>query len=499
MKIINFNFFLFLLLFINISSFSKVISIPFKLKKLQFSEYYNSNQFLYDYFKRELNLEINIGTPTQKINGILNQNYQCLTIEKDKLNNNYFPYKSSSFQEGLYNNFIFYKLKNGEDKFYFQEDKKGFKLSFTFDYNKNISNDSYSLVIGLSNPNGYYGRYYLNFCPNLLHDLKSKGKIKKTIWTIKYNNNEEGEFIIGDNLYEYEPNKYSKSQYLGGYYSQSHSLTFDSLYIQDKFDKTNYLISNNSNSKIREADIIINYGLIIGTSEYKNYIDKFFFNNLINKNICKIDKIKYIQDDTNKKFNNIEYFVYSCNKKEFKNNYFKNFPNLIFNSKKLEYNFELSNKDLFKVIQDRYYFLIVFKNENSSHPKELWNLGEPFYKKFTISGNLDSKIIGVYKAQIKNDEEEIDYENNINETTMKNYQKNIKRVLLYIIAIIIGIGLLFFAYFLGVRVRERRRKLANELKDDNYEYLPEKNKNINEDTNSTNKQQFIELNSKLGL
>ena len=54
------------------------------------------------------------------------------------------------------------------------------------------------------------------------------------------------------------------------------------------------------------------------------------------------------------------------------------------------------------------------------------------------------------------------------------------------------------AYYIGLIVREKRRKRANELKDDFYEYLPEKNKSINDISDESQKQQ-IELNSKLGL
>ena len=75
---------------------------------------------------------------------------------------------------------------------------------------------------------------------------------------------------------------------------------------------------------------------------------------------------------------------------------------------------------------------------------------------------------------------------------------NIKNIVKYTIAVCVGIFALFIAYYIGVTVREKRRKRANELKDDNYEYLPEKNKSINDISDDSKKQQ-IELNSKLGL
>ena len=45
-------------------------------------------------------------------------------------------------------------------------------------------------------------------------------------------------------------------------------------------------------------------------------------------------------------------------------------------------------------------------------------------------------------------------------------------------------------------MKERRKKRANELKDDNYEYLSE-NKNINDNKNYSKFQQFVEMNSNL--
>jgi len=69
----------------------------------------------------------------------------------------------------------------------------------------------------------------------------------------------------------------------------------------------------------------------------------------------------------------------------------------------------------------------------------------------------------------------------------------------YFIEIIIGIGITFIAYYIGVTIKEKRKKSANELKDENYEYMPEKYKDINEISNTNKKEKLVELNSKLGL
>ena len=72
-------------------------------------------------------------------------------------------------------------------------------------------------------------------------------------------------------------------------------------------------------------------------------------------------------------------------------------------------------------------------------------------------------------------------------------------ILKYFIEIIVVIAIALVAYYIGVTVNEKRKKRANELKDDNYEYLSDSNKDINQIKNETKTKQFVELNSKLGF
>jgi hypothetical protein len=235
----------------------------------------------------------------------------------------------------------------------------------------------------------------------------------------------------------------------------------------------------------------INSGVIIGTREYKNYIDSNFFNNLIKRKICQVDCVN-------------DYFIYSCNiefnkgtnQQNPSTNYYSEFPELIFNSKKLEYNFIFKSKDLFEQIFDKYYFLIVFENSTKSKSKDVWYLGEPFYRKYTFSVNIDAKTIGFYDKKV-NAKKENNTENNneINSTKIlddgddvnknnSNDNKSMNKILKYVIEIIIVIGIALLAYYIGVTVREKRKKRANELKDEIYEYFPEQNKDIDENNNN---------------
>ena len=79
---------------------SKIISIPFKFKETKSSYYiYNSTDFLNENFKKDLVLQMKIGTPFQKIDTYLNQDSSCFQFISSETNsdNDYCPYKSNSF------------------------------------------------------------------------------------------------------------------------------------------------------------------------------------------------------------------------------------------------------------------------------------------------------------------------------------------------------------------------------------------------------------------
>ena len=66
--IMNFFQFLLLIILLNVKIFTKKISIPFKFRKIE-RRYlsYKTKTFLNDYFKNDLILELNIGSPPLKL------------------------------------------------------------------------------------------------------------------------------------------------------------------------------------------------------------------------------------------------------------------------------------------------------------------------------------------------------------------------------------------------------------------------------------------------
>ena len=205
-----FLFFQFILILLYLPLSLSIISIPFKLNISNISKFYNSTDFYNDYFNRSILLEMNIGTPSNKINAALNIKTSCFYFSSnDSNNNNYYPIKSSSFKlEGKSERYK--DLRNANDIIYFQDIKQNQTLSFLLmnDTDINIMNNNYMPIIGLDYPYVTYGRLFFSPCPNIFHDLKQAKIIKKKIWSIKFNSKNNGEFIIGGELFEYNEEKF---------------------------------------------------------------------------------------------------------------------------------------------------------------------------------------------------------------------------------------------------------------------------------------------------
>ena len=138
----------------------------------------------------------------------------------------------------------------------------------------------------------------------------------------------------------------------------------------------------------------------------------------------------------------------------------------------MSYNFSLVAKDLFTIIPDnkRLLFNIEFNNET-----ENWEFGKPFFKKYHLVFDSDSKLIKYYI----NSNSEIN-QNNINDG--KIFMFFILTVIIFFFGILLG-KLLFNKY--------NRKIRANEL-EDNYSYNPKyiKEDNDMKDINSK-KENFI--------
>ena len=517
----NFINLILLIVYLNFPIYSKLISIPFKVKHNQ-RRYlsYKTKTFLGEYYKNDIILELNIGNENNKYDCILNQDSSCFIFNKkdDKsralINGFFSPKKSSSFRidKSQINNdnkivediFNFKSVEGKFDKYFIN-----FMLQGNYDeveINKNI----YLPEIGIRS----FKLKDTNSCPNFLFNLKSKNIINENILSIKYNisnetnKEDEGEILIGDDLDKYNLNYTKNYQYVKLYFQNKFSFEINSIYAQDKLN--NNIINDNITKyynfdKKREMILNINSGFIIGTLDFMNYIEEIFFKELIEKSICQKEQIKL--ENNNEKENendNSEFYIFSCYELPLKGkdgritynniNYYEIFPKIIFSSHTLGTNFEFTSDDLFKLIFNKFYFLIIFKSDNISQniDNDIWYFGQPFIKKYPTSINYDSKTIGFYLK--KDNKTNIIEEKKIQIKEEKNNGK-IKNVIICIgIILIVCIGL-YIAYYIGLKEREKIRKRANEMKDDDYEYITEINKDIN--GNNEKNQKILEMNSKI--
>ena len=465
----------------------KYFLIPFSIQKEKeySSEEYNINLFIQNNFYRNITFEFYIGTPPQKSTGIIINDNRCFELKLSEelysynnffnyINNKYRPKDSSTFsvnhKELRWNKGQYMTL--GSDLFNFG-DEKNYNLTFLFkkteeegiDVNK-IENQKYITKFGLNALTSFSG----DECPNFISDMRNKARLSKYLISFSFSNINTGHLVIGDELYNYNSKIYHKSQYNGAYTVNPNIINHNKELIIDS--------NNNKDITLNLTYAYLQYdlGVIIGTNEYKKIIDENFFNKLISEKICQINVYKLNETDY--------YYVYTCNENNLN---LKLFPKILFTSASYLFNFELNYKDLFvKKYDNKYYFLVLFKvnNEtNSTNIKEEWKMGSPFYKKYNFTINLDARMVGFYNPNIDFEEDkEINNENKTN-INNNNDNKDADKTTLIIIFSILGSVfvalLMFLSFYFGMKIKEGRKKRANELKEDNYEYYQEESKDEN--------------------
>ena len=122
-------------------------------------------------------------------------------------------------------------------------------------------------------------------------------------------------------------------------------------------------------------------------------------------------------------------------------------------------NLTFEAKDLFLEKDDNVYFFI----EYNSHKNDPWNMGSIFFEKFITVFNNDLKSIKILKKGIENDNN-----NNSNKS-------NMKKIVFIIVLIFLLSGLIFsfVGLFFGEKIYQSRKKKANELNDDEFDYSPQ--------------------------
>ena len=285
--------------------------------------------------------------------------------------------------------------------------------------------------------------YYMEESTNLITQLKAQKLISSYAFFIKYNkNNESGQIIIGSLPHQYDSNNFKEDYYSANYIDIDDD---DLPNWKKKFDSIKYGVTD-INSFYKKVEFSIDSGFILTSKANKDFFDEKFFKNEKYKNYCNEELIG-------------NYYIKYC-----KESVIKEFKNLTFNFVSLQNDnlekLEFDYKDLFikpNENDDRYYFQIVFQTGYIQ-----WVLGRPLFKKYQMVFDQNKKIFGFY--------------NQTGNGNGNDDEKDDKISTAWILVIILGIILVFI---IGVGVfcflkykSENRKKKANELLDDNYEYNP---------------------------
>ena len=298
---------------------------------------------------------------------------------------------------------------------------------------------------------------------SFINQLKKISGSSTYSWTLKYTSQDEGLFIFGDiidneNIILEENNKIKniETNYDLIYSSNVFNTKLFWKIYSDKLFFGNYILGENENSYID-----INIPFILLKREYYRHIKESIFKKYLEEKICNMHIPEY------------KLSAISCDKKLFleKTNNLKILPSLTFNIKQYNLNLTFNPNDLFMTQGDRIYFMLA---HNSYRDRDI-TIGNILLKKYHIIFDEDSKLMKILKNS----------NNNVENYKENNNDKSDKTILIVILAIILS-GLIFGILGLkyGKKIYQARKRKANELDDDNYDYLQYKlKKDINFDKN----------------
>ena len=279
----------------------------------------------------------------------------------------------------------------------------------------------------------------------------------------------KGNLILGDLPHNIFPDKYSKEDFVTMKKTSSSSFwthNMNKIEVQTNNTKKDIQITN---TKVHTFYEFYN---VIGTLEFINQIKELFLDELIENKKCfrgKFTQNLFSYDDIN--------FFYCDISVE--NILIQNLSGIKFYSKDFDYTFELTKDELYYKKGKYIYLTVLYFN----HLYNDWIVGQMFTSKYNFVFNTDTREIGFYKKVnnvIHNDNS--DNNNNSDGNSLINGENKVKMLTIIIIIssciLIIGIviGLVIGIKFL----KNKRKKRADELIDDEYEYTSKtEDNNIN--------------------
>ena len=453
-----------IILFLKLNIIYSQIIIPFTTIKENITPSDWVSTFMSSSFNNKIITKIKIGTPSQEIplriktlrvplsiNSVRMGTYNIIRFNESN-SSSYIPLHEKPY---YYGELDFTNAIKSKEVINFGNDLTLKNISFLLgieDYNVHRE----SGVLGLNLPDSDHRVMDVTF----IKQLKERNLIDNYTFFIEYekdsfNESNKGNLILGMFPHEYNKDKYDIKKFKE-FYAEIVGSTMG-------FKINQALYGNNDTiDEDFKVQLAVEDNFIRGNKIFKEFLLDNFFNKYITKRICFESKFSYL-DETNSQFfycekkvnlsqfQNIKLIVdnFGINENENDSN---NNTNLII---------ELNYEDLFTEFDNKYYFLMYFPDND--YESTYFKLGKILFQKYLINFNLETKKIGFYYDE-KKEEKKDGNTDGYNEENKENFAPWILvGILVFIVMILIG-------FIIYINPCKKRTKRANELIDDNYTY-----------------------------
>ena len=483
-KLIGLNSILLLTKIIFITNY---IVLPFNYNKYDLKNIAKTNQIsgteLSKYLFTNLKTYIQIGDQNKNLLSYITMEtwmfylskYSCSEEDLKIQPSTYIPENSNSYSNSTFSYYAFRDIRNatiGQDKYTLYDNinlKTTISLkNFNFIYGEKFTDNTNTIkdvcgTIGLNRPINLFSDYKDNY---FLKELNNKeiGNYTFTFDFTHSNKNNDGLLVLGaedeDYLKLYNVNR-SELEYHNSY-SVDGSAFLWQIYtrISLEYKNTSDIIDTIPIKDQIFAIINIDANYVFLPKLLYNLIKEKIFEKYINQNICfemKTSDMDYVYK-----------YIY-CEKKSFKDK--ENFVSILMYSSSYNINFTLNSDDLFMETDDKYIFLGFYDYYDS----DLFIVGKLFLKKYQFIFNSDKKQIALLT------EKEIDKKEN-----KGTNNSSVFKYILIAIGLIIFIGGVSFGVYLGKKLYLSRKKRANELTDDDFDYSANKESDGNNENKLIN-------------
>ena len=411
---------------------------------------FNSKDFITSFLFSQLYLEINIGNEKNydkdsnlTLNTIIRAKTDSFILRNLDKNN----ITICNFNSSLSNTF---KLNMKRPSFCQSEEifKIYTDISLTEYINANFSLDNYFCLN--DSICGEIGTDISTYKNNKDFISKMKKILNKGVQNFAFHysldKKDEGIFVFGEMPHNYFKNKYNENELITFY---SNAYNFEIKLDTITLDGKEYFSNNQDDSNYYD---FINIAFSPDTEGIE--FDKFFlnvlleiyFNEYIEKKICKIDKIGLIT-------------IIYCYGDKFGKKDIKNFPKIVFSKFKFNFNISFENEELF-YYKDNKYFCKIYHILGES---KKFTFGRIFLKKYLPIFNAEENKIYFYNRIIGKDGKE---------SFLEKYQKIIIISFIFLLIIVFILRIL-----IGKMIFKERQKHSNKL-DDKYEYQENKKNGV---------------------